>query len=141
MKWKGTESMSAEQFLVDTTVWVNFFRGGNDSLKERMAGLIADDRVCMTEIIIFELLSGARSQKEYKMLLKDFSALPAPSLHAKALQTAWETAFLCRQRGLNIPALDTLIASIAIRHGVTLMHSDRHYDLLSRHTSLKALAL
>ena len=133
--------MSDERFLVDTTVWVNFFRGGNDSLKVRMAGLIADDRVCMTEIIIFELLRGARSQKEYKMLLKDFSALPALSLDAKALQTAWETAFLCRQRGLNIPALDTLIASIAIRHGVTLMHSDRHYDLLSRHTSLKALAL
>jgi hypothetical protein len=133
--------MSAERFLVDTTVWVNFFRGGDDSLKDRMAGLIADDRVCMTEIVVFEILRGARSQKEYNMLLKDFSALPVLSLDAKAWQISWETAFLCRQRGLNIPALDTLIASIAIRHGVTLMHSDRHYELLSRHTPLKALAL
>jgi len=133
--------MSAERYLVDTTVWVNFFRGRNDTLKDRLGGLIADDRVCMTEIVIFELLRGARSQKEYNLLLKDFSALPALSPDAKAWQTAWETAFLCRQRGLNIPALDTLIASIAIRHGVTLMHSNRHYDLLSRHTSLKTLAL
>ena len=133
--------MSAERLLVDTTVWVNFFRGGNDSLKDRMAGLIADDRVCMTEIVIFELLRGARSRKEYNVLLKDFSALPALSLDAKAWQISWETAFLCRRRGLNIPALDTMIASIAIRHGVAFMHSDRHYDLLSRHTSLKTLAL
>jgi len=133
--------MSAERFLVDTTIWVNFFRGRNDSLKDRLGGLIADDRVCMTEIVIFEILRGARAQKEYNMLLKDFSALPALSLDAKAWQISWETVFFCRQRGLNIPALDTLIASIAIRHGVTLMHSDRHYDLLSRHTSLKALSL
>jgi len=133
--------MSAERYLVDTTVWVNFFRGGNDSLKDRLGGLIADDRACMTEIVIFELLRGARSQKEYNMLLKDFSALPALSPDAKAWQKAWETAFLCRQRGLNTPALVTLIASIAIRHRITLMHSDRHYELLSRHTSLKTLAL
>jgi predicted nucleic acid-binding protein len=95
----------------------------------------------MTENRHLRALRGARSQKEYNVLLKDFSALPALSLDAKAWQIAWETAFLSRQRGLNIPALDTLIASIAIRHGVTLMHSDRHYDLLSRHTSLKTVAL
>jgi hypothetical protein len=131
--------MNDERFLVDTTVWVHFFRGTKDPLKERLAGLIADDRACATEIVLFEILRGARTQKEYSMLLKDFSALPSLPLDAKTWQTAWETAFLCRRRGLNIPAVDTLIASVAMRHGATLMHSDRHYELLCRHTALKTL--
>ena len=44
----------------------------------------------------------------------------------------------CRRQGATIRSLlDCLIAAVAIRTGVPLLHIDRDFDALARHTELE----
>ena len=49
--------------LVDTSVWIDFFRGVA-SIKELLTKLIARDRVFTAGPVLFELLQGIRSSEE-----------------------------------------------------------------------------
>ena len=62
---KSSEKMRPERFLVDTTIWVKYLRGLDLSLKSRISSLVLEERVHTSEIIIMEILRGAKSDKEY----------------------------------------------------------------------------
>lgn len=47
----------------------------------------------------------------------------------------------CRARGETVRKLvDCLIAAVAIRNGLPLLHRDADFDALSRHTNLKTVS-
>ena len=136
---KGLEKMSPERFLVDTTVWVKYLRGLDSGLKEHIRLLALEERAYTSEIIIMEVLRGAKSDKEYNMLYQDFLALPFLKTDTDVWETAWRTAYNLRRNGVNIPMVDVLIAAAAMYHKCTLMHSDRHFNLLAKHMGLKIM--
>ena len=44
----------------------------------------------------------------------------------------------CRSRGETVrKLLDCLIAAVAIRSGIPVLHNDRDFDALARHTELQ----
>ena len=133
--------MRDEGFLIDTTVWVDYLRGRDDSVRDRVASMVNEDRAFTAEIIILEILRGAKSEKEYRMLQEDFLALPRLSMDSETWEIAWRNSFLFRKRGLNIPIVDTLVSSLAIRHGCTLVHADRHFSQLPQYVQIKTLQL
>ena len=131
--------MSSEKLLVDTTVWVKFLRGLDASLKEQLGFLVLENRVFTSEIIIMEILRGAKSDKEYSMLYQDFLALPQLVIDHNVWETAWKAAYKLRRNGIYIPMADIIISASAIYHKCTLMHSDKHFNLLAKHTELKII--
>jgi len=133
--------MNGEKFLLDTTIWVKYLRGLDGRLKDRVASLVLEDRAFITEVIIMELLRGAKSDKEYISLSEDFLVLPRLVADNPVWQAAWKLAYNLRKKGVNIPLADTLIAAVAIHYQCTLIHSDSHYTLVAKHAGLKAVEL
>lgn len=133
--------MSSEKLLVDTTVWVKFLRGLDVSLKEQLGPLVLENRVFTSEIIIMEILRGAKSDKEYSMLYQDFLALPQLAIDHNVWETAWNTAYKLRRSGINIPMADVIIASTALYYKCTLMHSDKHFNLMAKHIEIKMIEI
>lgn len=131
--------MSPERFLIDTTVWVKYLRGMDLSMKDRISALVLEDKAMTSEIIVLEILRGARSGREYRMLYEDFLALPVLNMDRAVWETAWETAYKLRKKGINVPMADVMISAIAIHYKCTLMHCDKHFTLVSKHTGLKAV--
>ncbi|MBI5188233.1 MAG: PIN domain nuclease [Nitrospirae bacterium] len=131
--------MSPERFLVDTTVWVKYLRGVDASLKNRISALVLEGRVFTSDIIIMEILRGAKSDKEYNMLYQDFLALPLLEIDHNVWETAWKTAYKLRKSGFNIPMADVIISAVAMYYKCTLMHSDKHFNLLAKHTGLNVI--
>lgn len=131
--------MSSERFLIDTTVWVKFLRGLDASLKERLGILLSEERAFTSEIIIAEILRGAKSDREYDMLYQDFLALPQLVIDHNVWETAWKTAYKLRRNGINIPMADVIISATAMYYNYALMHSDKHFNLLAKHTGLKII--
>jgi len=127
------------KYLVDTTIWIKYLRGMDETVRERLTALVAEDRVFTTELIIMEILRGARSDKDYRMLHQDFMALPQLETDHEVWEAAWKTSYRLRKKGVNIPLTDTLISSTAIHYGCTLLHSDKHFNLAAKHTELKTL--
>src|SRR5207253_6358644 len=92
-----------------------------------------------TEPIIMELLAGIRTRGERSRLRAQLIALPRLTLRGLAdFESAAELYRICHSRGATARKLvDCLIAAVAIREKVTVLHSDRDYEVLARHTRLR----
>ena len=126
--------MPTDLFLVDTSVWVMALRKDfQPAAKDRMEYLLIENRVAICGIIRLEILGGARAEKEFYTLKSRLD-----SLHQ--LETIWndacELAFTLRRKGVIVPYTDILIASSALSAGATLLHFDRHFDLIAGITDL-----
>lgn len=129
--------MTTEIVLADTSAWIPFLRGSGVQFQERLVPLIMADRMATTPVIIMEILVGAKSEKEYDKLGKDLAALRCFDISARLWQRACKLGYTLRQKGINVPLTDTLIAATAIENNALLLHNDRHYELIASITALK----
>ena len=131
--------MPAERFLVDTSVWLEVLPPGRnaEALRQRIDALLAEDLVATTGMVRLELLGGARSSEEWARL----GGLLAALHFLPATDADWDESarlgFELRRQGITVPFTDILIAAISLQAGTTLLHRDRHFDLIAAHTSLQ----
>lgn len=126
--------MPTDLFLVDTSVWILALRKDfQPAAKNRVEYLLIENRIAICDIIRLEILGGARTEKEFHMLKSRLD-----SLHH--LETPWndacEVAFTLRRKGVVVPYTDIMVASSALFAGATLLHFDRHFDLIAGITDL-----
>lgn len=126
--------------VVDTSVWVELFRGRAHPVVSALEGLIerrAD--LAVTEAILMEVLAGAPSGDALVRVRSQLIALPI--LRLEGLADFEEAALIyrtCRAAGQTVRnQIDCLIAVPAIRHGASVLHSDRDFETIARHTTLK----
>ena len=121
--------MNFEKCLIDTTIWILYFRGEKE-VEGRIRSLILEDRAVTTEIVILEILRGARSPKEYRQLYDDLKALPVIRLNEVVWEKSYKVGFELKKAGINLPLADTLIAMVASHHNCLLLHRDKHFPLV-----------
>jgi hypothetical protein len=86
-----------------------------------------------------ELLAGARSKRE--LIATRSRLLAFPIIRVQGLVTFERASAVwraCRTAGEPVRnTLDCLIAAVAIREGVSILHADRDVDVIARHTELQ----
>lgn len=127
--------------IADTSVWVEFLRRRRSPAALRLARLVAAQEVAIVEPVAMELLAGARSRTEEHAIRRLIAGV-RPILVGGL--DAWEDAALiyraCRRSGAIVRSqLDCLIAAVAIREDVPVLHADRDFDLIAMHTPLRVL--
>lgn len=129
--------MSGSLVLIDTSVWIMALRKSFVPIfKEKVERLLEEERVAITPMITLELLGGTSSQQEFNRLQQRLVALPQIPIDKPVWEEAARTAFKLRRAGKTIPYTDILISSAALRSSATLLHADKHYDLISTETGL-----
>ncbi len=121
--------MNSEKCLIDTTIWVLYFKGERQ-LEDEIKSLILKERAATCEIVILEVLRGARSQREYSQLHADFAALPAFKITNIIWEKSYRVGFKLRRRGINVPLADILIATVGSHYNCLLLHRDKHFPLM-----------
>jgi predicted nucleic acid-binding protein len=95
--------------------------------------------IVVTEPVVMELLAGTRSHDE--LIDTRRKLLAFPMVRVGGLDTYERAAFVwrsCRAAGETIrTTIDCLIASVAIREGASILHQDRDFDVIARHTPLR----
>lgn len=123
--------------LVDTSAWIDYLRATGSAAHLELRRLIEDGRAAVTEPVVMEVLCGARDERHMAQLR---GLLARGSMVAAVGEDYREAAFLyrlCRSKGETIRSpLDCLIAAVAIRSGLPVLHHDRDFDALARLTSL-----
>lgn len=125
--------------VVDTSTWVDLLRGNDTPAQRRLEALLgADQRIAVTEVVVAEVLSGARSERHRRSLragLLDHDVLSLGGL--AGFEEAAELYRSARAQGVPVRYLtDCFIAVPAIRAGAPLLHSDRDFDNLARVSDL-----
>ena len=128
--------------LVDTSAWVEFLRGTGSRINVRVRDFIESGaRLATTDVVVMELLAGARSEsrsKELRRFLLRFEHLPSEGL--ADFEKAAGIYRTCRQRGSTVRSLfDCLISIVAIREGIPVLAHDRDFEAIADHTPLEVL--
>lgn len=113
--------------LADTSVLVRHFRNYTDSRQRLIERL--DPAVC--GLIVAEFGAGARTPSQAARC----AAILAFFQHVSIAESVWEIggrnqAHLAAN-GLNVPLIDTLIATIAIDAGLELWTYDAHFAAIA----------
>jgi predicted nucleic acid-binding protein len=126
--------------LADTSAWAEFFRATGSSAHLTVRRLLQRRAPLVTsEVVIMELLAGARPGMERARLRGLLVGLPVLTL--RGLADFEEAALIyrtCRAAGETIRSLtDCLIAVPAIKAGASILHNDADFDAIARHTPLQ----
>jgi predicted nucleic acid-binding protein len=126
--------------LPDSSAWVDFFRGPTDGVGTTLRSLVDLRATIVTSgQVVMEVLVGARSDRDLtkmRSVLTSFPILPTRKL--EDFESAVGIYRTCRQAGETIRTLsDCLIAAQALRAGAFVLHHDRDFDVISRHTDLR----
>ena len=126
--------------LVDTSVWIDFFRGADTSHQKTLHKLIEDEEdICITEIILLEILQGIKRDSDFKKV-KEY-LLGFPIYRPEGIDTYMRAAEIyrqCRKRGKTVrKTIDCIIAAIAIENSLTLFHNDRDFEQIAAYTALR----
>ena len=116
--------------LVDSSVWIDFFRGARDVVR-RVDAALDKDRIAVCGPVVAEVLSGARTRADFvrvKEALDGLALLPDP---ADPWPRVAETRFALARRGTQAALVDILIALTA---------ADARHVLLTRDSDFRRIA-
>lgn len=126
--------------VVDTTVWIEFFRGNGSRFDLHLAELIeAAAPIALTDLIYCEILQGIREDAALARVRR--MLLHHPVLQMRDLDVFEAAAAIyrdCRKRGVTIrKTIDCLIAATCLAAGAELFHNDRDFTAIARVRDLK----
>lgn len=123
--------------LIDTSAWVEFLRDTASPVCAHVDELLEADIVTCHPIRM-EVLAGARDERhltDLRRLLARASILPTEPPDYEEAAVLYRA---CRGGGETVRKLiDCLIAALAIRAEVPVLHSDNDFEVLARWTALR----
>lgn len=126
--------------LVDSSVWIDFFRGTVTPQTERLDALLGSELLVVGDLILAEVLQGFSSERDFNQARKLLTALDVVTLGGPeiAIQAARNFRTL-RARGVTIrKTIDTLIATRCIESDYSLLFSDRDFEPFVEHLGLRS---
>ena len=119
--------MKADRVMLDTSAWVDVFRGRTPELLAACRELLERDRVLTCSPVVFELRRGL-GRRNRKTVLKLIDAVPRVSVTEEDWDAAGDLDARLRRKGITIPPMDVLIAWLCLSQDVPLLAVDRHFE-------------
>lgn len=124
--------------LIDTSVWIDFFRASESSHAPAIESLIRDNnRAMICGIILQEILQGIRDDKSYALTKDRLSRLPYLEIDKETYIYASSLYRILRAKGITVPPVDVTLAGLAVQRGIPLYTRDDHFKEIAKHSSLK----
>jgi len=127
----------SDKVLVDTSVWISFFRHRDSEVSTMLKQLLRTGRPVYTGIIATELFRGARSEKENSVLEELLSSLECLETKEEHFRGAGDLGYTLSQHGFTIGTVDLLIARIALANNAAVFTLDTHFTTIARHAPLR----
>ena len=127
--------------LVDTGVWIDFFTGKTAWYVDELESLLLHKKdICICGVVLSEVLQGIRHTRDYRRIKKLFEDIIFLPMTRDTFVHSADIYRSLRRKGITIRAsIDCMIAAVAIQHRVPLLHSDKDFDIIAQHTSLKVI--
>jgi predicted nucleic acid-binding protein len=126
--------------LVDSSVWIDYFRGVITPQTDRLDALLGRRRVSTGDLVVAEVLRGFDADLEFDRAYQLLTSVRIFELCGLEVATASAVNFRkLRRLGITIrKTIDTIIATYCIRHGHELLYTDRDFDPFVKHLGLRS---
>ena len=124
--------------LVDSSVWIDYFRGVATPQTDRLDWLLGSEHLAIGDIILTEVLQGFTRQRDFDLALERLGALTLVEIGGRevAVKAAANFRRLRTQGVTPRKTIDTLIATRCIENGYPLLFSDRDFEPFVTHLGL-----
>ncbi|MCT6814577.1 PIN domain nuclease [Bombella apis] len=125
--------------LVDSSVWIDFFRGAVTPQVDALDRLLGEELVAIGDLMMTEVLQGFASERDFNKARRLLGALDLVEIGGRDVMIEAARYFRdLRARGITIrKTIDTLIATRCIVSGYRLLYSDRDFDPFVTHLGLE----
>lgn len=125
--------------IIDTSVWIDYFNAVINDKTDAADNLLEQRSVIILPLILQEILQGIRERQMFETIKG--SLLSLNFLQYNPIESAIGAASLYRflkRKGITIrKPNDCLIAVICINNDTPLLHNDKDFDNIAKHTTLK----
>jgi predicted nucleic acid-binding protein len=127
-------------FLVDTSVWVEYLRNTGSRAHLAAVAAVTDGTAATADPIVLEVLAGTSSQAVNRISQFLYNRRYLDQHANLDVRVAAEIYHACRRSGKTPRStIDCLIAAIALRHDVPVLHRDRDFDAIAACTKLQVV--
>ena len=127
--------------LVDSSVWVDYFRGATSPEVDTLDALLGTEPLVTGDLILAEVLQGFTSDADFARARKLLMSLTTVHLGGVAIAVKAAQNFR-RLRALGVSVrktIDTVIATYCIENRLALLHSDRDFGPFVTHLGLQSV--
>ena len=127
--------------LVDSSVWIDFFRNARTPAAEWLDRHLETESLLVGDLILTEVLRGFTQDRGFQEARRLLRQLDQITLGGEALAVeAARNHRRLRARGLTVRGtVDLIIATRCIVDGLTLLHNDRDFDAFEKHLGLRVV--
>lgn len=112
--------------LVDTSAWIDFFRG-REPVASAVDTALDLDEAALCGPVVSELRRGLRTPRERRRVLPVLSGCHLLAQPSALWEEAGDLGYALARKGATVKTLDLLIAAYALSHGVPILTTDRDF--------------
>lgn len=129
--------------LVDTSVWIDFFRASDLPHVQRLEKFIdLGENIALCGVILTEILQGIRDESTYHRTRSYLEFLRFLPMTQEVFIEAAQIYRSLRAKGITVrKPLDCMIAATALVHQAQLLHNDRDFMAIAQHYPLQVVML
>ncbi|NOX44018.1 MAG: PIN domain nuclease [Gammaproteobacteria bacterium] len=115
--------------LVDTSVWIDYFNGGENKDTNLLDSALVDSIVAIGDIILLEILQGFRNDKDFNKAKTTLATLELHEMFGRNMVGKCAANYrTLRKKGITIrKTTDIIIATFCIENQFPLLFSDRDF--------------
>lgn len=121
--------MTQGNFLIDTSIWVDLFKG-SDRAKRKVLPLIQQGSAYICGVVVYELMAGIKRPEQRKDLLTSLDVLNYLEMDRASWAQAAEMFHELRAKGIILPFSDIILACLAQKHDCQVLTRDRHFSYI-----------
>jgi hypothetical protein len=130
-----------DRTLIDTSVWIQFFRKKGSPVSERVREYLKLNSACYTGPIVIELLQGAKTSKEIQTIEELFNAMTYIEISRRHYRHAGLISQKAAREGKIFSTIDMIIATVAHDENLSLFTLDGHFSEISKYCELSLITL
>lgn len=128
-------------FVVDTSVWIDYFNGVKNPQTDFLDTILDNTPIMIGDLILAEVLQGFRYDPDFEKVRRTLGKFMQASMvnPVLAVQSARNYRFL-RQKGITVrKTIDSLIATFCIENDHQLLHNDSDFDGYEEYLGLRVV--
>ena len=127
--------------LVDSSVWIDYFKGRITPQTEKLDGLLGSELLAVGDLILTEVLQGYAAERDFEQARKLLTSLTVVNLCGQDVAIKAARHFRAmRQLGVTVrKTIDLVIATRCIESGYDLLHDDRDFEPFVQHLGLRSI--
>jgi len=124
--------------LADTSAWVEYLKATGSRTHHRHRELLDAGELATTDVVLMEVLAGARDDAHAQRLRRLVARCRLLAIEGpRDFESAAQLYRRCRARGVTLRQMtDCLIAVVALRADLPVLHRDRDFGAIAAHSAL-----